>query len=485
MAANSDLAMASASELTAAMDNGSVSSVELLDLYLERVDEFNADINAIIFEDRDGARAQAAEADEARRAGKKLGSLHGLPMTVKESYDVTGMPSTWGATDLRDNIASEDALSITRLRDQGAVIFGKTNVPLMLADFQSYNDVYGTTKNPYDHSRTPGGSSGGSAAALAAGLTGLETGSDIGGSIRNPAHFCGVFGHKPTWNVIPMRGHAMPGVLTPSDISVLGPLARSAQDLDIALRAMAGPDEIMGRGYQLALPEFESSSLAGLRVALWSDDERAPVDAEVKARVELVGQAFRDAGASVIDARPEFESDHTHLIYNNLLHPVMASRTPDEQYQKMVERVQQLDPNDDSDGARVLRAQVSNYKDWANSNEARTHLRWHWHEFFKNVDLLLTPIMPAAAWPHDHSAFGERTITVNNEQRPYFEQTFWAGLTGVSYLPSTVIPTGLNGQGLPIGIQIVGPEFGDLQTIGAARLLEQEGFVFTPPPAYV
>ncbi len=483
----SDLAFASATDLAAAIQDRKISAVELLELYLARVDEYNGALNAIVVDIRDQALEEAAAADQALADGKPVGPLHGVPMTLKESYNLTGTPTTFGNPDWKDNVTSEDAEAVKRLKEAGVIVFGKTNVPLSLADFQSYNEIYGTTNNPYNHERIPGGSSGGSAAALAAGLTGLEAGSDIGGSIRNPAHFCGIFGHKPTHNLVWMRGHSPPGdIRGSSDISVIGPMARSASDLDTALRQMAGPDPIQSRGFKLDLPEFPANGLKGLRVAVWSDDEKCPVDQEVRARVEAVAEACRAAGAIVdLDARPAFSAEHTHEVYQNLLQATMAARMPDQNYQSLKRYVDQLDPEDQSDAAKVFRAQTSSFKTWKANDELRAHLRWQWHEFFKDYDLLLSPVMPTAAFEHDQRQFGERTITVNNEERPYFEQVFWAGLTGVSYLPSTAIPTGLNGQGLPIGIQIVGPEYGDLITIGAARALEAEGFTFVPPAAYL
>jgi len=482
---SSDIAFDSATDLATRIRNRELSSEELLRHYFDRIDRFNGELNAIVVELREQALGEAKAADAAVASGKTLPPLHGVPMTVKESYNVAGTPTTWGNPDWKDNVASEDAESVKKLKQAGAIVFGKSNVPLMLADFQSYNDVYGTTHNPYDPDRTPGGSSGGSAAALAAGLTGLEIGSDIGGSIRNPAHFCGVFGHKPTHNLLWIRGHSPPGDMRSSpDISVIGPLGRSAADLETALRTMAGPDEIMARGYQLKLPELKGG-IGQLKIAVWKDDEVCPVSAEVRDRVERVAQAFRDAGATVDDsARPSFDSDHTHRTYQNLLQATMASRMPDADYESLQRYVATLDKDDDSQVARTLRAQVATFKDWMRNNELRQHLRWSWHEFFKDFDLLITPIMPTAAFPHDHRDFGKRTIVIDNEERPYFDQVFWAGLTGVSYLPSTVIPTGLNDAGLPIGVQIVGPEFGDLITIGAAKALESMGFEFTPPPAY-
>lgn len=483
----SDLAFASATELAEKIKTKEISAVELLQLYLARVDKYNPDLNAIVVDIREQALTAAAAMDAAIARGEDLGPLAGVPMTVKESYNVAGTATTWGNPEWRENIPTEDAESIKKLKQAGVNIFGKTNVPLSLADFQSYNDVYGTTNNPFDHTRIPGGSSGGSAAALAAGLTGIETGSDIGGSIRNPAHFCGVFGHKPTYNLLWMRGHTPPGdIRASSDISVIGPLARSAHDLETALRVMAGPDEIMSRGYQLNLPQWQGRSLKGLRVAVWKNDESAPVAREVEARVDLVAQALKDAGAIISETqRPAFTSGHSHDTYSNLLQATMASRMPDTDYESLKAYVAKLSPDDNSQGAKVLRAQVSSFKDWGAANELRHHLRWHWHAFFQDHDVLLTPMMPTAAFPHDHRPFGERTILVDNQERPYFEQVFWAGLTGVAYLPSTVIPTGLNGEGLPIGIQIVGQEFDDLITIGVAQELEAMGFSFTPPPDYL
>ena len=483
----SELAFASATELAQKIRDKQLSCVEALQLYLQRIDRYNDGLNAIVVDIREQALAAAAEMDAAVAQGGQLGPLHGVPMTVKESYNVAGTPTTWGNPEWRDNVCAEDAESIKKLKAAGVNIFGKTNVPLSLADFQSYNEVYGTTNNPYDHARVPGGSSGGSAAALAAGLTGLETGSDIGGSIRNPAHFCGIFGHKPTYNLLWMRGHSPPGdVRSSSDISVIGPMARSAHDLAVAMKEMAGPDEIMARGFQLNLPQWQGRSLADLKVAVWRNDEQAPVAQEVENRVNAVAQALQDAGAAVdYDARPDFSGDHSHDTYQRLLQATMAMRMPEEDYQSLQEYVAKLDPNDSSQGAKVLRAQVSSFKDWGEADELRHHLRWRWHEFFASYDVLVTPIMATAAFEHDHRKFGERTIMVDNQERPYFEQVFWAGLTGVAYLPSTVIPTGLNDAGLPIGVQLVGPEYADMITIGVAEELERAGFAFTPPPNYL
>src|SRR5689334_16297914 len=273
-----DLHFRSARQLAADIRRGKIGCLETLDAFLARMERHNPKLNAIVVTDVDGARRRARQADAALRKGKVWGPLHGVPMTIKESYDVAGLPTTWGLPALKDNIAPRNALAVDRLLAAGVVLFGKTNVPAWLADYQSYNDVYGTTNNPWDTTRSPGGSSGGSAAALAAGLTGFEAGSDIGSSIRNPAHYCGVFGHKPTWGVVSPRGHALPGRVAQGDISVIGPLARGAEDLDTAFKAMAGPDDVDGTGWQLKLPKSKKTKLREFKVAVMLEDPNSAVD---------------------------------------------------------------------------------------------------------------------------------------------------------------------------------------------------------------
>lgn len=480
-----ELAFQDASTLAGKISSKEISSRELLDHYLARVEKYNPDINAVVCQQVEKARARADAADQALANGESWGPLHGVPMTVKESYNIDGLPTTWGDPALKNNIADEDALACQRLQDAGAIIFGKTNVPINLADFQSFNDVYGTTGNPHDLERTPGGSSGGSAAAMAAGLSALEMGSDIGGSIRNPAHYCGVFGHKPTWGILPPRGHAKPGLLTPSDIAVIGPLARSAEDLALAVQICGGADDLNSPGWTLELPK-PVKPISEMRIAVWPDDPRSPVDQTMIDRVLKVADFARQAGADVdMEARPEFNAADSHRIYEDLLHSAMSARLPDEVFEQMWAKRQELDDEDQSDLARITRASSLFYREWHEQNERRTHLRWAWHEFFKSYDVLLTPMCANSAFPHDHNPQqGQRTHLVNNEARPYFEQVFWAGLTGVSYLPSTVVPTGPDSQGLPVGVQIVGGEMRDLTTIEFARQVHAALGGFVPAPDY-
>lgn len=485
----SELAFQSATKLARMIREKEISSVELLDFYFHRIDEYNPGLNAIIWQMRDEAMESAQQADKKIASNDEVGPLHGVPMTIKESYDVVGTPSTWGIPDLKDNFPKRDALSVQRLKNAGAVIMGKTNVPLRLSDFQSYNDIYGTTNNPWDRDRIPGGSSGGSAATLAAGLSGIDSGSDIGGSIRNPAHFCGIFGHKPTWNLLPPRGHATPGILSPSDLSVIGPMARSAEDLELAVNVMAGPDEIQSRGLNLSLQSL-SKPPSQWRIAVWQNDPFAPVDKVIEERVLAVADTLDKLGASIdYEARPFDSARNVHTTYQCLLNATMSCRLPEADYADLVDRVENQASDSDSNSgdarANQLRiSQVARFRDWTQFNEERTHLRWDWHEFFKKYDVVIAPIMASAAFPHDHRPMWERSIIVNGEEQSYFTQLFWAGLAVNVYLPSTVIPTGLVGDGLPAGVQIIGPEYGDLMTIDMAKILEREGYSFIAPPDY-
>src|ERR1700694_3687334 len=255
MLSSVDLDFATTTELTRAVRNRTISSRELLDHILARVDQHNPGLNAIVAFDLDRARAAADAADAATTKGDAAGSLHGLPMTVKDVWETEGLVTTSGAPELKDYVPQADALAVGRLKAAGAIIFGKTNTPLYAGDFQTFNDVYGLTNNPWNTSRTAGGSSGGAAAAVAAGLTPLELGSDIGGSIRNPAHFNGGYGLKPSWGVVPSRGHipGPPGSLVESDVNCNGPLARSLEDLRLALGVVAGPGPEDAAGWRLEL----------------------------------------------------------------------------------------------------------------------------------------------------------------------------------------------------------------------------------------
>jgi len=467
----------SATEQLAALRRGEVTATELLEANLAQIDEHDGAVNAVVWQDVEGARAAAAAVDGPPTDEQPL---RGLPMTVKEAYDLAGSPTTWGMPEMAGNIASSDSVVVERLRAAGAIIHGKTNVPLGLADFQSYNDVYGTTNNPWDLGRTPGGSSGGSAVALATGMAALEMGSDIGGSIRNPAHFCGVFGHKPTWGMIPSRGHALPGAIAEPDIAVVGPMARSAADLDLALDVLAHPDRIQ-EGIRYDLPRLDG--VGGLRVVLWPDDPVAPVSGAVADRVRAVGAALEGLGATVVDdARPDFSSAESHRVYFELLHGFFGAANPRAVWEEEKRRADTLP--DDYPNVAVFRARTMSHHTWLRLHHQRDRLRWAWRRFFDDHDVVVMPVHGTSAFPHDHSPMTGRTIDVDGEARDYFEQLFWAGLGGIAHLPATAIPTGPDERGLPIGVQLVGPAFGDRITIGVARALEEAGFAFQAPPRF-
>jgi len=481
-----DRAFASVTELSTAIGDRRIGCCELLEFYLARAERHNPALNAIVVWQVEQARERARAADAALARGERWGPLHGIPMTVKESFNVAGLPTTFGNPLWKDNIAAENAFLIDRLLRAGAIVFGKTNVPYMLADAQSYNDIYGTTNNPWDPTRSPGGSSGGEAAVLAAGLSALGAGSDIAGSLRNPAHYSGVYGHKPSWGLISTRGHAPPGIMTPTDISVVGPMARYAEDLDLALRALAGPDLLQQAAWRVELPSPRRRRLHEFRVAVWASSPLCRIDTSVS---DLFGRAVDvvvRSGAMVDDAaRPGIDDEAHHRLFMLLLRAATASRMRDEEFARQQEIALTLTEDDMGDRAEVARGATLLHRAWGNSNEARTKLRYVWHEFFRRFDVLLTPVAATAAFPHNHNPNrDERTVMVNGEPAPYAEQLFFAGLASLSYLPATAAPIGLTGEGLPAGLQIIGPEGEDSTTIEFARLLAAEIGGCVPPPAF-
>ena len=481
-----DRAFASATELSDEIRDRRVGCVELLDFYLTRAERHNPALNAIVAWQVDAARQRAHAADAALARGERWGPLHGIPMTVKESFNVANLPTTFGNPLWKDNIAAGNAFLIDQLLQAGAIVFGKTNVPYMLADAQSFNDIYGTTNNPWDRTRSPGGSSGGEAAALAAGLSALGAGSDIAGSLRNPAHYCGVYAHKPTWGLISTRGHAPPGIMTPTDISVVGPMARHAEDLDLALRALAGPDLLQQAAWRVELPPARHRRLGEFRVAVWASSPLCRIDTSVSVLFDRAINAIVHAGATVdVAARPPIDDEEHHRLFMLLLRAATASRMRDEDFSRQQEIAATLIDDDISDRAAVARGATLLHRAWGNANEMRTKLRYNWHEFFKRFDVLLTPVAATAAFPHNRNPNrDERTVNVDGKSAPYAEQLFFAGLASLSYLPATAAPIGLTGEGLPVGLQIIGPEGDDPTTIEFARLLAAEIGGFVPPPGY-
>jgi amidase len=463
---------------------GAITCLELLDHYIARIERLDGRTNAVVVRDFDRARDRARALDRQRRDGR-AGPLFGVPMTVKESFNLTGLPTTWGYEEQRNSHAREDALPVQRLTAAGAVVFGKTNVPVSLADWQSYNPVYGATSNPWNLAHTPGGSSGGSAAAMAAGFSALEIGSDIGGSIRVPAHYCGVFGHKPSWGLCSSRGQSLVPIAGMTDISVIGPLARSAKDLSLALDAIAGGDPVQDVG-SVNLPPPRAMRLADLRIAVWSSEPGQQTDTETTAHIDALADFLEREGAQVSrSARPEFDVTEAFHLYSRLLAAALSGRTGEAELERMRTAKARLSPDDMSADAVFVRTVDMTHREWLRLNERRFQIRRIWGEFFRDWDALLCPVIATAALPHmQQGQTWERQVTVNGRTMPYNDMLFWPGITCAFHLPASVAPIGMTEAGLPIGVQIVGAFHGDRTTIHVAGLLEQHWRQFVPPPGW-
>lgn len=475
-----------ANQLVPQLREGLISSVELLQEQLRMVNKYNPKINAVVTLDVDAALKKAAEADRKVRNGEPVGRLHGLPITVKEAFNVTGLPTTWGYPAHKNNIAQENAPAVQRLVDAGAIIYGKTNVPVACSDWQTFNPVYGTTNNPWDLERIPGGSSGGSAAALAAGFTALELGSDIGASIRNPAHYCGVYGHKTTWGVIPLEGHELPGTVCMDtlDIAVSGPLARSAKDLQLALDVLTEPLESFGAlGWQSTRWRDHGKRAQDFKVAILTTDAQAPVDYEIQEKLHDLAAFLRKHGVSVaMDVRPA-DTELSRTTYYHLLRAATGAWMDDEAFAKADEIARSLDIADMSYRACNYRGSTMTHRDWQGHNQNRALLNRQWRAFFQEYDVLICPIATSVAFKHNQGGERwERMIEVNGQQQDSTTGLFWAGYSGMIGLPATAVPIGRSKIGLPIGAQIVGPVLSDPACIRFATWLEDEWLGFEAPP---
>ncbi|MFW5825033.1 MAG: amidase family protein [Marinobacter sp.] len=452
------------------------SSEQVLDHFLERGRRYNPALNAIVVLREDQAREQARVADRAAEEGRDLGPLHGVPMTIKETWELEGWPTTAGHKGYQNHISPRTAVAVRRLLDAGAIVFGKTNVPEFAGDLQSFNDIYGTTNNPWNTSLTPGGSSGGAAAALAAGLTPLELGSDIGGSIRTPAAFCGIYGLKTTWGLIPMRGHVpgAPGSVGKRDMGVGGPMARHLDDLEAELDLLAGPDEDQS-AWQVHLPQPESKPLADYRFATWLNDDWAPVDREVFSGLVGFCDQLKSWGARVGDAQPEgLTLEKNHRLYYHLLGGVMGQGLPE----KVRRRLKKLATEEgDHYRHRFARAALQSHGEWLQKDEERARLQRTWARFFENHDLLICPVTNTLPFPHSQDTPAmERTLTINGRDEPYLDVTVWAGVAMVVGLPAISLPVGFGADGLPRAVQIVGPAWSEKTLIGVARQLQARLF---------
>lgn len=485
-----DLGTATATDVLQALGAGDVSSREVLDAHLERIERLNPTINAVVALDEQRARTQADAADDARSRGEELGPLHGLPMTVKDSFETEGLTTTSGAPELAGHVPARDAEAVARLKAAGAIVFGKTNLPVYAGDWQSYNDVHGLTRNPWDLDRTVGGSSGGAGAALAAGFTTLELGSDIGGSIRIPSHYCGVFGHKPTWSAVPGRGHipGPPGALAEFDLGVMGPMGRSVADLELGLSVLVGDDVGGVPGGRFPDPRLGVGDLRGCRVGVWLEEPDAvATSSEVVEVLRSLVDDLADAGASIDDkVRPATPLAESTRVYEHLLMGVLGAGFPEEVQKSMRELAAGAPVDDDSQAVRTARSATQSHATWLAADERRAGIVAEWAELFESVDILLAPVSPVPAFPHDtERPFARRELDVDGRMIPYDRHLVWSGLATLPLLPATAVPAGRTPAGLPVGVQILGPRWGDRTTLAFAALVEQITGGFVPPPLSV
>lgn len=436
----------SALELAAQIARGDLSALEATDAAIARIEAFDGPINAVVVRDFDRAREQARERDKERADGN-AGPLNGVPVTVKESFNIAGLKTTWGFEAARDFIASEDAHAVKRLKEAGAVVLGKTNVPVALADLQSVNPIYGRTNNPHDLTRVPGGSSGGGAAALAAGMVPLEFGSDIGGSIRTPCHFCGVTGLKPTYGAIPSDGHYPPGTAgAPTVLSMTGPMARSADDLALALDLTAA----------LPLPRARHTNFKGTRILLLDTHPLAEVDAPVANALHTAVDAAANEGAIISTSHHLLpDREVMHSAYVKLLSVAMSARQS---------------PTDEHPDIGM--------RGWLELLDIQAGFTRQWQRLFEDFDAILTPVFGTSAFEHrGEPDWQKRSLKINGEDMPFTPQIAWIGLATYSGLPAVSVPVGNDGH-LPVGIQIIAPHWQDHTAIALsgeiARLCDRE-----------
>lgn len=478
-------AFASATDMLQALRAQRISAVELLDLHLGRIARYNPQLNAIVTPNHDVARQAAQTADEARALGAEK-PLLGLPHTLKDCIYAQGLPTTGGLPERAGAIAEEDAPTAARMRAAGGVLLGKTNVPPYAADWQSDNPLFGRSNNPWDLERTPGGSTGGGAAAVTAGLTPLEFGGDMAGSIRIPAAFCGIYGHKPSELVVPRRGHFPgPNVTNPATaMYVQGPLARSAEDLELALDVIAGADVGEDVAWRLELPPARHANLSDYRVAVLPPLDWLPVDDEIVAAQDRLATQLGQAGAHVQQTQPEALGDlrEYHRIYSLLLSALNNVGRPAEDCRREAEEIRR---HTDDPGALTwadgLVASASDYVIWFGHRE---YYRAVLRTFFQQWDILLTPANVVNAFPHDDKPQHERQLEINGESASYDLQSVYASLCNLSGHPGTAFPVGQTGSGLPIGLQAIGPYLEDRTPIRFAALVAQELGGFRQPPGY-
>lgn len=460
-----------AREMLADLAGRKISASELLEAHLAANARAHPKLNAVVATDVDRARRDAKTVDEARAGGEKLGALAGLPMTIKDGFDVDGMPATAGnpAFANRDRHCA-DADMVKAARTAGAVIWGKTNVPFMLGDFQSYNDIYGTTNNPYDLARTPGGSSGGAAAALAAGITPLEIGSDIGGSLRHPANFCGVCSLKPTWDVLSTRGHVPPppGIHAKTDLNVVGPMARNVGDLRLLWDVLRGNEGKAPTGVK------------GARIAVWDSEPGFPLARAVRAAVVRAADALSNAGVIVEHVRLPIVGMELLEAYLGILTPIVTAGVP-EAVLAQFRALRESDAAARKNGASIFGPEAFRLRATASEGDIRAHMavrdamKDRLEAFYaEGWQAILAPISIVPPFPHlQHPTFNERTLDVDGEKVAYSSMLSWIALATALHEPALAVPAGQTETVLPVGVQLIGPPYGEDRLFDFAAAIEE------------
>lgn len=426
----------SAIETAAAIASGETSARDECEAAIARIEALDGAINAVVVRDFARARAAADQADAALARGERA-PLLGVPMTVKEAFDVAGLPTSWGFEQHRGFIAQTDAVAVARLKKAGAIILGKTNVPVGLADHQSVNPVYGRTRNPFDLERSPGGSSGGAAAALASGMVPLELGSDIGGSIRVPAAFNGIWGHKPTYGALSADGHHFPTTDGHTPVmGVIGPMARNPDDLALALDLLA--DRPLARA--------DDRPASGWRILVMATHPFAAIARPIADALERIGTALETAGARVdreSPLLPDLSAQFGHFM--QLLMTALSRNLP-------------------PDGS-----EPPSLNQWFDLLDHQARAVRAWAALFAEYDAVIAPAFGVTAYPHDDTEVTQRSLMVDGQPTRYGLQLAFPALATFAMLPATAVPVGTDPEGLPIGVQVIADAWKDHQAIAIAR----------------
>jgi amidase len=465
--------------------SGQLSAAEMMALTLKRIEALNPALNAIVYLDAEAGRQAALLADARFKSGEAR-VLEGLPVTIKDAFDVAGMPSTGGSPSLKDRVPMVDAVAVQRLREAGAIIIGKTNVPVFSGDFQTYNPMHGVTNNPWNTDYSPGGSSGGAAVAVATGMSSFEIGSDQGSSVRWPCATNGIHGLKTSWGLVSNWGIIPPPpekrTERNTELVVIGPMTRHAADLELLLPILSGPRNTAVAGPLLPSPRRINPK--GLRVALWLDEVVAPVDRSVSDGVRHAAKLLADQGAIIDEcARPAFRFEEAYEIFALLNHWLVGYGLPPRIRDKIAGQSGQFAPGDLSHRALQARGMRMTPSFYQEVDSRRKRMIRQWASFFTRWDVILCPPAPVSSLKHDHEPnIMIRTLDVNGGKRPYLDFLHWAALAAGGNLPATVAPAGFTPEGMPRGVQIIGPMMEDRTPMAVSAMLEtlQGGFQVSP-----